>query len=225
MPPVAANGRCYLLTSLGFIYGFFDSFDIPPTVTGPEHGFINTTYTFKAVAEQFSYFNEYQYFFDFGDDSGGYWTPENGKDAGEELSMSHVYKKPGDYEIRVKYRHEATGIESDWSEPLTIHIHLLKITSISGGMGLSVSVKNAGDYAKDVDWSIELVGGTIPGFHINKYFEGELQALQADETQTISTGPVFALGKFKIKITLECASEPVIEEIIDGRVLFFYVIL
>ena len=225
MPPVAANGRCYLLTSKDFIYGFFDHFDIPPTVSGPEEGFINTTYTFKAVAEPFSYFNEYQYYFDFGDGSGSYWTPENGIDAGKEIAMSHQYKKPGDYLVKVKMRHEATGIESDWSEPMSIHIHRLKITSISGGMGVSVSIKNAGDYAKDVDWSIELVGGTIPGFHINKYFAGELQALKPDETQTISTGNVFALGYFKIKITAECAGEPPIEETIDGKVLFFYVII
>jgi hypothetical protein len=194
-----------------------------PTLEGPLTGYVDEAIVFTVSAID-PEGDDIQYFFDWGDGEDSYWIPEKGVESGEEFEVIYSWNISSEYDVRVKAR-DMGGNETEWSEPLTIHINCLKITSVSGGMGVSVTFENVGNYAKDIDWTVELIGGTIPGFHINKFFEGEIQALKAGESTTISTGTVFALGKFKIQITAECAGEPIVEETIDAKILFFYVML
>jgi len=194
-----------------------------PELDGPTEGYVNQLITFEVTSTEPGGEN-IQYFFDWGNGEDSYWIPEKGVESGETYEVSYLWNTSGEYEIRVKAR-DMGGNETEWSESVFLHINQLNIAGVSGGMGVSVNIQNVGEYAKDVDWTIELIGGTFPGFHINKMYEGEIQSLQAGETQTISTGTVFALGKFKIKITAECAGEPVVEETIDAKILFFYVLL
>jgi len=194
-----------------------------PFLDGPETGYVDEALVFTASAVNPDG-EDVQYLFDWGNGEDSYWIPEKGMESGEEFEAIYSWNMSGEYEVRVKAR-DMDGIESDWSDPITVHIHCLQITSVTGGFGVNIAFKNVGNYAKDVNWTVELIGGTFPGFHINKQFEGELQALQADEEETITTGMVFALGQFKIKITARCAGEPVIEETVDAKILFFYVML
>jgi len=219
--PVVADGKCYLFTSRGFIYGFFDHLN-PPTIEGPTEGYANTMYTFTASSQPFL---EFQYLFSFGDGEDSYWIPEGSVDIGEEVTVTHSYGEPGTYDVRVKIRHEDTGLESDWSEPVSIHINRLKIMSISGGMGVTATIKNMGDYAKDVQWTIDVIGGTFPGFHINKGSEGSIEPLAAQDTAVITVPTFIGLGKFKITINAECPGESTLTETYDAKVLFFYVII
>ena len=171
------------------------------------------------------------YKFDFGD---GVESPWIGPfTSGKERVAKEYYQwsTPGDYEVTVTAKDDPDGdgdpndgTESMVSEPLSIHIDMLEISDPVGGFGITTQIKNAGQLAKDVNWSIELIGGTIPGFHINKYYEGDIEPLRPDESQTISASPIFALGNFDVKITAECAGEYV-EKIVQGTALFFYIII
>jgi hypothetical protein len=171
------------------------------------------------------------YKFDFGDGVESPWIGpyESGDD--KIVKEHHQWKAPGDYVVTVTAKDDPDGdgdpidgTESAPSEPLNIHIDMLEINRITGGFGISAQIKNAGEMSKDVHWTLELIGGTIPGFHINKFYEGDVEPLGPSESQTITASPIFALGNFDIKITAECAGES-IEEMVQGKALFFYVII
>lgn len=219
--PVIGDGNLWFTTkNSGIFYGIFDSLPTPEIDEAPELAFVGENCAFTTSEGILPV----QYFFDWGDGEDSYWIPENPIPAGESYTGSYSYNEPGIYEVRVKARTE-NGIVSDWSEPSTVQIHRLNIISVSGGMGVTATIQNQGDLPKDIDWSVELIGGTIPGFHLNKHYEGTTQAVDAGENVVISTGPVFGLGNFDIKITAECAGEPPVSKTIEGRILFFYVLI
>jgi hypothetical protein len=141
----------------------------------------------------------------------------------EEIPVSHTWETAGVYTIRVKTNDSEK--ESEWSEPLDIHIAFLDI-QLSGGMGVTMNLRNHLNETKPgryIDWTMDLVGGTFPGFHINKQLSGT-DYLEAGGS-TIITQPVFALGKFNIEVTVQATGEPVITEEAEALVLFFYVII
>ena len=171
------------------------------------------------------------YRFDFGDGVQSPWIGpyESGDDK---VAKEHYqWKKPGDYTVTVTAKDDpdgdgdpSDGTESSPSPPLEIHIDHLEINNIRGGFGISADIKNAGQLSKDVNWTIELIGGTFPGFHINKFYSGVVEPLGPQDSQTITASPIFALGNFDIKITAKCAGEQ-IEEMVQGKAIFFYVLV
>ena len=110
-----------------------------------------------------------------------------------------------------------TGVEKD------LHIDYLEIHGVTGGLGVSASIKNMADYSKDIDWTIQVAGG-IFGFHVFKEDSSGILSLGPDETEMIYTdGMLFGLGPIEIKIEAECTGES-ITEIIDAFILGFYII-
>jgi len=196
----------------------------PPSVPeGPTEGFIDTFYEFSVTGITDPTDHNYSYLFDWGDDFSTGWIGPI--PAGENVTAEHRFTHPGDYAIKVKVKDNETDEESMFSQPLIIHITRLEIGSIQGGIqGIRVDIKNVGEISKYVDWRIELVGGTFPGFHINKEFNGT-EYIKTGETNTVTTSQVFALGRFKIQVMATCGGEPTATKTVDGFILFFYVVI
>jgi len=135
----------------------------------------------------------------------------------------------GTYEVKVKAK-DTNGQESDFSDPSTINISLpfeVGVTGLYGGFGgITVDITNMRNEsvpALIADITIDLAGGTIPGFHINKHYT-DMVVIESGTTETV-TIPCFALGRFEITVTVECAGKPVHTTSAMGYILFFYVIL
>ena len=79
----------------------------------------------------------------------------------------------------------------------------LEIGAISGGIGVSSSVKNVGTAdATDVDWSITLDGGLII---LGKETTGTEATIAADDEVPIKSSLIFGIGKPTITVYAECA--------------------
>ena len=81
---------------------------------------------------------------------------------------------------------------------------ILNITEIKGGLGVSATIKNTGDAAAtDVAWSITVTGGFLG--RIDKTVEDTIASLAVDEeSDPLSTGLFFGLGKIAIEVTAVC---------------------
>ncbi len=102
------------------------------------------------------------YLFDWGDGNNSGWIgpiPSN-----EIANASYIWLEGGDYTIRVKAK-DIFGVESNWSENLSIHIvkPIIKIGNITGGLfRLKAVINNIGDGdATNLNWNISLTSGLI----------------------------------------------------------------
>jgi len=220
-------GVCVLLVGTMFfgLVGVVGA-DAPPTPgvpKGPTFCNIDVEYQYRVGSVPSD--GSTEYFFDWGDGTTDSWVGP---------WTTHVWTEYGRYEIRIKARNATTLEESDWSEPLEVVVDPLEIVGVSGGTSIGVAVKNSGGLGKLVNWRVELVGGTFPGFHLNKIFESSNESRHSDtrlhldpgETGIITVNPTLALGRFKIKVSVDCAGYPYkIEDTFDAIILFFYVLL
>jgi PKD repeat protein len=89
----------------------------PQNLSGPTSGYANITYTYTTNATDPN--NDQMYYtWDWGDGNYSIWLgPYN---SSQIASASHVWTE-GNYSITVKAK-DTYGLESDWSEPLTIRI-------------------------------------------------------------------------------------------------------
>jgi len=77
---------------------------------------------------------------------------------------------------------------------------LIKISSVSGGMGITVTVENAGtEDAENVPWSIDVSGGLVI---LGKHAEGTIASLPAGGSATIGTGFMLGIGKITVDINV-----------------------
>jgi hypothetical protein len=98
----------------------------------------------------------------------------------------------------------------------------LEIGEISGGFGITSSVKNTGEgEATDVDWSITLDGGLII---LGKETTGNFPTIAAGGEEEIKTGLVFGIGKPTITVYAECAEGKTADANATGFVLLFFVL-
>ena len=189
-----------------------------PELDGPTFTFAGQPVTFSAVSEDMDDSN-IQYMFDWGNGEDSYWIPKDGVPAGETCEASYTYDTAGTYNVRVKAKDDVG--ESDWSEPIELTVHSLRLMGIGGGFNPSFTIQNSGPVSKDVEWSVEFIGG-IPGFHLNKQFEGSLESVKPDTTATVELPMVFGLGDFDMAITLDIAGEEPYTQTYDVFILFFY---
>jgi len=138
------------------------------------------------------------------------------------LSITHQWELPGNYPVTFKAK-DTYGAHSEETK-IFFRVNRIDLGPISGGLGISFPITNDGDISKDVYWTVELVGGTFPGFHVNKFFNGTV-FVKAGETELVSIPAMLALGKADIVVTAECGTEPVITESAEAFILFFYVMI
>jgi len=116
------------------------------------------------------------------------------------IYANHSWNENGIYNITVKAK-DFHGMESGWSGPLAIYIEDIKIVDISGGFGVTATIKNVGNTdAADVEWSITLEGGLIL---IGKEKTGTVDIPAGDEAVVKST--ILGFGNTVITVTAECA--------------------
>jgi parallel beta-helix repeat protein len=96
-------------------YPFMNAIGIPetPIITGPVNGKVETKYNWTFVSTDPDEHNVY-YWIEWGDNSSSNeWIgPYN---SGEEITVSHTYKKEGSFIIKAKAKDEY-GLESNWAQ-------------------------------------------------------------------------------------------------------------
>ena len=192
-----------------------------PTIDGPTGGAAGVLYTYTFVTTDPNE-DDVSYYIDWGDGTNSGWMPFSA--SGETATDAHLWSELGEYNITIKAK-DSFEDESGWSDPLTVHISVFDI-SINGGIGVSLAIKNNKNESLPgnfVNWEISLVGGTFPGFHMNKHFSGR-EFIEAGATEIITVS-MFALGRLKITATIKCAGEPTVTKTVDAFALFFYVII
>jgi len=195
-----------------------------PTIEGDTIGYPGQPLEFTATTTD-QEGDDVRFLFDWGDGTDSYWIPYEGVPSGESFTTTHEYEEYGDYNVKVKAIDE-WGNEGNYSENHSVHIRSVKILGLVGGFNPGFTVQNLAGYARDVEYTVEFVGGSIPGFHFFKKHEGNVEALGAGETSTITLGsPVFGLGNFDVKITLDVSGEPIFTEVQEAFILFAYVMV
>jgi hypothetical protein len=198
--------------------------EVPGIPKGPAHCQLEKEYRYR-VGSVSADGEDIEYFYDWGDGTNDSWVGP---------WTTHTWTEYGRYEVRIKARDATTLEESDWSEPLEVVVDPIEIIGVTGGQGITIGVQNHGDISKRVDYRIELVGGTFPGFHLNKIFDSKEDdndgltpiPIGPGQSNSISVSPSTALGRFKIKVELESAGYPYqIEETFDAFIFFFYVMV
>jgi len=195
--------------------------DVPTLEGGPEgEGEVNVSYIFEAHTVEHDGQDVY-YLIDWGDGTDSHWIPAAND---ETIFEAHSWTQPGYYEVKARAM-DTDDYMSDWCEPMMVHINRLRV-DISGGFGISATITNLGPVSKNVNWTIEVIGGTIPGFHTKRVDQGDDNVLiKPGAATTVATGPFLCLGSIDITVTAKCSGEPVLTEKIEGFVFFFYVLL
>ncbi len=136
--------------------------DTPNQPDGPTEGEVDVEYTFSTMStdpdnDQISYGWDWD-----GDFVVDEWTEYH--NSGTTVETTHSFTSEGTYEIKVKAT-DTSGAESDWSESLIIEIiesPELVIESITGGIGITVDIRNVGKKEiSNVKYAITIDGGLI----------------------------------------------------------------
>ena len=113
--------------------------------------------------------------------------------SGETTMASHVWDASGEFMVRVKAV-SIIGDESDWSEPLILHVTgpVIEIGGITGGLKVNVLIKNTGDAeAQGVKWNISFYGGSIV---LGRNSYGTVSSIPAGGQLTVISRFVYGFG-------------------------------
>ena len=190
----------------------------PHKPDGPTLGGVGLEYTYTTSTTDPNGGN-IKYCFDWGDNTYDWsdWLP-----TAKNVSLTHIWEEPGEYEIKVKARDEY-GLDSEWSESLLVTIGseapFLDIVKIKGGFGkVSATIKNIGMLdAYDVNCNVSVIGGLF-GF-IDVFFEETYETLASDEEITISAEKIFGIGKIDVTVSASSPSAKSATKTVQGFVL------
>ena len=130
----------------------------PQQPQGPSEGNAGEEYTFLTHAIDPDGDSLY-YFFDWGDSTEGIWVGPF--ISGAPINTSHLWHERGTYTVKVKAK-DTFDAESNWSESLPVMLFgpYLTLGSISGGLGLTIEIKNIGENdAEDITVDIQTTKG------------------------------------------------------------------
>jgi hypothetical protein len=168
----------------------------PSLPTGPSSGSTAVDYTF-ATSTTDPDADEVYYQWDWETEISDWLGPYA---SGQSMEATHMWLAPGDYQVKVKAK-DSYGLESVWSDAITIHIiggPLIEIGTISGGLKITAEIKNTGFInTTQINWTVTIQGLVIFG----QQKSGTLQALASGTSVNISTGLVFGLGTINIIVT------------------------
>jgi len=189
----------------------------PDTPDGPTSGVIKTEYTYTTSTTDPNG-DLIKYCFDWGDDTVS-WT--DWLESGEIASLSHMWETPGYYEIKVKARDEY-GLDSDWSEPLTMHIEgaIIDIQNLMGGfLQVSAVIKNIGGIEViGINWSISVEGGIFGWIDVSA--DGTFETpLAVGGEEKVTCKKIFGIGKVDITVTASAPASNIATKTASGFVL------
>ncbi|MFH1101588.1 MAG: C25 family cysteine peptidase [Methanobacteriota archaeon] len=193
----------------------------PEPPSGPNEGDVNQAIVFQIPAVTDPEQQDVFYYVDWGDGLNTNWIGPYHSGEGP-IEVRHHWTQPGYYEIKIKAK-DIFDLESPYSEPFLLNIgQRLEILSITGGLGITATIQNTLPASKYVEYSLEIIGGSLPGFHVNKYMNGTI-FLSTGTSEQIHTKPFFALGRTKIVLTIKSADKLLTTKTIEGFTLFFYI--
>ncbi|HIG99410.1 MAG TPA: hypothetical protein HA258_02405 [Thermoplasmata archaeon] len=176
----------------------------PTQPDGPTAGGTNIDYTYTTLTTDPESQQVY-YQWSWGDIIGPWLGPFN---SGATAQATHRWNASGDYLVIVKAK-DTEGVESGWSDSITVHIEdapHLEIGEITGGFGsITTKIQNtgAGD-AVNVSWSISLQGGLVL---LGRQTTGTIMKIIPGLSPKIQTSFLFGLGKVTIAVTADTAQK------------------
>ena len=188
---------------------------------GPTEGFVGEELTFCIEVPDDPAWDDCLVMWDWGDGTTNYSSGH----GGEESCASHAWNAPGDYIIKVKLEN-IHGNQSDWSDPLSIHISLgpvLEIGNITGFfLRIGVDISNTGDYnATNVSWAIYIQRWSPPKL----FGKGTIPNLSPVVTEYVyKVKPVLCLGWFSIIVVVECQNAESIEKSVHAFAFIFLIL-
>jgi len=166
-----------------------------PTIQGPTVGLVGTTYSY-IVSTTDPDGDDVFYCFNWSDGSGEVCLGPF--PSGQEVTVSHTWNTVGTYTIEVK-AHDPQNAESE-PGTLQVKISLIYEITITGGVGVTATIKNNGDTnLTNIPWSIALDGKLI---FVGKSRQGTFD-LAAGQSKTVKD---FVIGFGKTGITVEVAN-------------------
>ena len=168
----------------------------PERPDGPGTGEIGVEYTFTTSTTD-PQANSVYYYLSWGDSNSDWLGPYT---SGETVGFTHTWTVAGTYNISVKAK-DIAEMESGWSESSQITIVSLpriQIDAITGGLGVSVAIKNVGSAeASDVTWSISLTGGFVL---LGRQSSGNVSQILPGDTVTEKSNFVLGFGRVSILV-------------------------
>jgi len=113
-----AYGECDIESEVYYLEGPNYPPIKPSAPIGAEIGEPGVTYHYSSTASDHEQ-DDLKYIFDWGDGTDSGWFGPVG--SGETVSVNHSWDTKGTYTVRVKVK-DVYGLESEWSDPLKIHM-------------------------------------------------------------------------------------------------------
>lgn len=137
----------------------------------------------------------YTYAWDFGDESG----------TSDDADPEYTYDETGEYLVELTVT-DNLSTEKTVNDTITITEAPaeLEITEITGGMGVTVTIKNVGESAaENLEWNIVVTGGFL-GL-VDADIDGNKSLLAVNATEDATTGSLgfLHLGNIDIEVTAE----------------------
>jgi hypothetical protein len=193
----------------------------PQQPTGPMTGDAGIEYSFSSSTIDPDN-DTLEYFWSWGDGNTSGWIGEY--ESGEMCTANYSWVNGGDYNITVKAR-DKYG-ESNWSDPLQIHITepIIHISKISGGLfTIKADIENSGDGdAKKVDWIIDVPNALIPK---NPHWEGTIDLIPPGDSETIASSILLGLGESKVIVTAEIDEKTSDNKEKNALILLFFILI
>lgn len=178
---------------------------IPDEINGPLNGNVSEELSFSSRTIDPDGQNVY-YKWDWGDGNQSSWIGPYS--SGETMDMSHSWKEPGEYTIRVKAA-DSIGVESNWSavHSLQIMTSSVSILQVKGGLfTIKAIVENTGEYmVTSIPWQIdvqqnqELVSST----------QGVIDSLPAQDQIMIKSERLNGFGKRSVTLYVDKETETI----------------
>ena len=206
---------------------------IPGQPTGPEQAAIGEL-VLISVDPVLMVGHNVSYNFSWDDGLTTGWIGPYPPDWDDTIEAQHAWDFEGTYDVRVQAKNETSGEISDWSQPHNITIGeteeeepegpLFDIVGVTGGTSITARIQNKLAPSKYVDYTIEIAGGQISGFHTHKFYNSTIFIPSGDTVTITVPGPFRGLGSVKVTVTAKCAGEPVATATYKGFLLFFYIL-
>jgi hypothetical protein len=169
----------------------------PGVPNGPSSGSAGANYTFSCTTTDPDDGDQLYYQWDWGNGVSE-WLGLYA--SGESVEATHNWLTTGDYQVKVKAK-DNNGLESEWSDFITIHIIIapqIEIGTISGGLKITAEIKNTGRVnATDVNWTITLQGLVLFGQKKVGTISNSVPGITSD----VSTDLIFGFGTVSITVT------------------------
>jgi len=190
----------------------------PARPSGPTDGIANVEYTYSGNTTDPNG-DTIQYMFDWGDGSNSGWLGPY--PSGAVVQSQHAWKFGGTYNVKLK---AFDGMdESQWSDPLAVHItgSTIEVQNVQGGLfKITAEIKNTGNSSiSNVNWNITLHKGAF----IGKESSGQPLTIPGNSSATIQSGLIIGFGSSVITVNAWIPNGPSTLIQKSGTIFLFFI--